>query len=51
MSIDKEMDKQGVVRIHIGILVTVKRNEIIPSAATWRDLRLSEVRQRKTNII
>ena len=47
MSIDKEMDKQE----HIGILVTVKRNEIIPSAATWRDLRLSEVRQRKTNII
>ena len=32
----------------------IKENEIIPVAATWMDLEniiLSEVRQRKTNII
>ena len=32
----------------------IKKNEIMPSAATWMDpeiITLSEVRQRKTNII
>ena len=32
----------------------IKKNEIMPSAETWKDLEiiiLSEVRERKTNII
>ena len=48
--------------IHNGILyvyqmeyyLAIKKNEIMPFAATWMDLEiilLSEVRQRKTNVI
>ena len=39
---------------HNGILLSHKKNEIMPSAATWMDLEViipSEVRQRKSNII
>ena len=42
------MDKEGVVRIHSGILVSHKKNEIMPLTATWMDLQiiiLSELRQ------
>ena len=45
------MDKEDVLQIYNGILA-IKKNKIMPSAATWVDLKiitLSEVSQRKTN--
>ena len=49
------MDKTDVVYTYNGILLSHKKNGIMPFAATWMDLEmviLSEVsRQRKTNII
>ena len=48
------MDKEDVVYIYSGILLSIKKNEIMPFAVTWMDLEitiLSEVRQRKTSII
>ena len=50
MSIDRGMDKEDVVHIYNGILLSHKRIEIVPSAATWMDLEiiiLSEVSQRE----
>ena len=47
------MDKE-VAHIYNGILLTINKTEIMPFAAAWMDLEtviLSEVRQRKTNII
>ena len=34
------MDKADVVHIHNGILFSYKKNEIMPSATTWRDLEV-----------
>ena len=64
MSINRCMDEVDVVytygiHLHVYMEYTVeyylaiKRNEILPFAATWMDLEiiiLSEVGQRKTNI-
>ena len=48
------MDKEDVAHIYNGILSAIKKNKIMPFAATWMDLEtviLSEVSQTKTNII
>ena len=37
MAINRKMDKEGVVHTYNGILLSHKKNEILPSAATWMD--------------
>ena len=34
------MDKEDVVYIHNGILLSHKRHEMLPFAATWMDLEM-----------
>jgi len=40
MSIDRGMDKGDVVNIHHRILLSHKKNEIMPFAATRKDLKI-----------
>ena len=52
MSINRGMGKEDVVYMYSGILLSHKKNEIMPLAATWMDLeiiRLSEVIQTEKN--
>ena len=38
MSINREIGEKDVVHIHNGVLLSQKKNELTPLAATWRDL-------------
>ena len=54
MPINKRMDKEDVVHIYNGILLSHKKNEIGLFVETWMDLETviqSEVSQRKINIV
>ena len=49
-SIHRGMDKEGMVHIYNGIVLSHKKNEIMPFAATWMEpetLILSEVSQKE----
>ena len=51
MSTNREMDKEDVVHVYSGILA-IKKNKIMPFAATWIDLDiiiLSELSQTQKN--
>ena len=50
MSINRGLDKEDVVSIYNGILLSLKKNDVTPFAPTWSNLKiiiLSEVRQRQ----
>ena len=52
MSIDRGMNKEDVVYIYSGILLSHKKNKLMPFAGTWVDLEiiiLSEVSQTEIN--
>ena len=54
MSIDRGMDEEVVVHMYNGILVSRKKERVVPFAETWMDLesvKQSEVRKRKPNIV
>jgi len=40
MSIDRGVDKEDVVHIHNGLLLSHKKNKIMPLVATWMELEI-----------
>ena len=55
MPLDRGMDREDVVHVYNGILLSHKKAEIMPFATTWMDLEIitlvKYVRQKKTNVI
>ena len=48
------MDKEDVVHVYSGILLSHKKNKIMPFTATWMQLEmitLVEISQKKTNTL
>ena len=48
------MDKEDVVHVYSGILLSQEKNELMPSIATWMDLEsviLSEINPTERNIV
>lgn len=53
MLIDRRMDKENVVHVYDGILLSHKKNETMPFVAAWMQLEviiLSEIREREKQI-
>ena len=54
MSTGRRMDKDDVVHMYNGVLLTQKKEKMVPFAEKWMDLETviqSEARKRKTNIL